>query len=191
MGAIFASAMRSKEDEELRAKIGLDKKGTQVIHDTWQDVKKFGQEEAGIVLFKKVFAAAPQTLRMFEEFRDIPNWQESDNFRHHCKIFMNIVGSAVSLLHDPDNLLGTLEYLGLKHEGFGITQEHFDLMEELWMDTFHEIMGSKFTPEVRDLWTIFYRYMASVIVKNMRDLEKGVAKFAASAKKDENATAAQ
>lgn len=177
MGAILASAMHSKEDQELREKIGLDRKGVQIIHDTWQDVKKFGAEEAGVELFLKVFAAAPQTLAMFEEFRDIPDWKKSANFRHHCKIFMNIVGSSVSLLHDPDNLLGTLEYLGLKHEGFGITQEHFDLMEGLWMDTFREILGAKFTPQVQEIWTIFYRYMALIIIKNMRDLTAGVAKF--------------
>lgn len=177
MGAVFASAMQSKEDQELREKIGLDRKGVKIIHDTWMEIKKFGPEEAGVKLFLKVFAAAPQTLGMFEEFRADPNWKQSPNFRHHCRIFMNIVGSSVSLLHDPDNLLGTLEYLGLKHEGFGITQEHFDLMEGLWMDTWEEILGPKFTPEVKEIWIVFYRYMGEIIVKNMRGLAAGVAKF--------------
>jgi hemoglobin-like flavoprotein len=95
-------------------------------------LKKLGYR---IILFKRFFIAAPDTFLMFDEFRDLPDWEESRKFKHHCKIVMNIIGSAVNILREPESLDSTLEYLGLKHEGFAITQAHFDLMGVEFLET--------------------------------------------------------
>jgi hemoglobin-like flavoprotein len=170
MGGILATQMKRKEDEALRARVGLDSRQIQLIADSWHDVKEFGTEQAGIVLFKKFFIKAPETFQMFDEFKDLPNWADSKEFRHHCKIVMNIVGSAVGLLRDPDSLESTLEYLGLKHDGFSITQEHFDVMGVELMDTFREALGPKFTPDIERAWGIFYVYIVKVIVMGMEHM---------------------
>lgn len=172
MGAATSCASESKEDKSLREHIGMDNSEVEDIVKSWEAVRKFGAEQAGIILFKKVFAAAPETLQMFEAFRDIPDYENSKEFKHHCKIVMNIVGSAVGLLRDPESLDSTLEYLGLKHDGFGITQAHFDLMGGLMMETLREAIGSKFTPAVEKAWLKMYNYTAKLILDGMSRMEK-------------------
>ncbi len=174
MGGILASAMQSKEDEALRAKIGLDTRQIQSIVDSWNEVKKFGTERAGIILFKRLFIAAPETFQTFVHFKDLPNWEESKEFKHHCKIVMNIIGSAVGLLRDPESLDSTLEYLGYQHEGFTITQRHFDIMGVELINTLREAIGNKLTPDVERAWGNMYVYIAKIIIDGMHQMEKGM-----------------
>lgn len=171
MGGGLASLMRNKEDVMLKERIGLGTKDVQAIVDSWSEVKAFGAERAGIILFKRLFIAAPETFSQFSEFRDLPNWEDSKEFKHHCRIVMNIVGTAVSLLKDPDSLDGTLEYLGLKHEGFNITQEHFDILGVELIHTLREALGPKLTPPVEQAWTQMYKYIADIIIKGMHHME--------------------
>lgn len=178
MGGILASVMKNKEDEELKARIGMGTKDVQVIVDSWAEVKAFGAERAGIILFKRLFIAAPETFGQFEDFRDLPDWENSKEFKHHCKIVMNIVGSAVSLLKDPDSLNSTLEYLGMKHEGFNITQQHFDILGVELIATLKEALGPKLTPAVQEAWVTMYAYIARIIIMGMQRMEVGVAKTA-------------
>lgn len=174
MGGILASAMKNKEDEALRAKIGLDTRQIERIVESWAEVKKFGTERAGIILFKRLFIAAPETFQTFVHFKDIPNWEESREFKHHCKIVMNILGSAVGLLRDPESLDSTLEYLGFQHEGFTITQEHFDIMGVELIHTLKEALGSKLTPDVEAAWLNMYTYITKIIVRGMNQMENGM-----------------
>lgn len=173
MGGILASKMHEKEDAALRERVGLDHKQIEIICASWAEVKRFGTEAAGCLLFKKFFIVAPETFSMFDEFKDIPNWADSTQFKHHCKIVMNIIGGAVGLLRDPESLDSTLEYLGLKHEGFAITQHHFDLMQVELINTFRDALGAKVTPDVERAWNIFYAYIVRIIVCGMNRMEVG------------------
>lgn len=170
MGGL-ASVLQGKDDKLLREHIGLGTRDVEAIAQSWGEVKAFGAERAGIILFKRLFIAAPETFLMFSDFKDIPNWEESREFKHHCRIVMNIVGTAVSLLKDPESLDGTLEYLGLKHEGFAITQQHFDILGVELIHTLREALGPKLTPGVEQAWTQMYTYIADIIVKGMRHME--------------------
>mmetsp|Transcript_20574 Transcript_20574/g.15159 ORF Transcript_20574/g.15159 Transcript_20574/m.15159 type:complete len:185 (-) Transcript_20574:13-567(-) len=179
MGGL-ASVLQKSDEKMLREHIGLGNREVQDIVDSWQEVKAFGAERAGIILFKRLFIAAPETFQMFADFKDLPNWEDSREFKHHCRIVMNIVGTAVSLLKDPDSLDGTLEYLGLKHEGFAITQEHFDILGVELIHTLREALGPKLTPAVEKAWSQMYKYIADIIIRGMHYMEREVAKATAS-----------
>eukprot|EP00981_Chlorochromonas_danica_P007773 scaffold1882_cov163-Ochromonas_danica.AAC.4 len=175
MGGILASKVQEKEDQELRKRLGMDAKQIKIITDSWAEVKKFGTELAGMILFKKLFIAAPETFYMFDEFKDIQYWEDSKEFKHHCKIVMNIVGGAIGLLRDPESLDGTLEYLGMKHEGFQITQRHFDIMGVGLIEVLREGVGPKImNAEAEKAWMIFYNYIVRIIVLGMNRMEVGV-----------------
>lgn len=167
MGGVLANVMEQKEDEELLAHIGMTHHQVDLVIHSWATIKKFGAEEAGVLLFLRFFEVAPDTLVMFKDFRDLPNWTESKEFRHHCKIWMNILGSAVGLLKDPDSVDSTLEYLGTKHQGFAITDKHFELLGIELMETFREILGHEMTSDVEQAWLALYKFMTKMIVSNM------------------------
>eukprot|EP01031_Cornospumella_fuschlensis_P034763 gene34763-42097_t len=177
MGGILTSTMKSKEDEALRQKLGMTSKQVQDVMDSWNDVKEFGTEKTGILLFKRFFKVQPETFNMFEDFKDIKDWENSAQFKHHCKIVMNIVGAAVGLLKDPESLDSTLEYLGLKHQGFNITKEHFDIMGVELMGVLREALGSKFTPDKEQAWMCMYAYVTKVIMVGMDAMEAGIGRM--------------
>lgn len=180
MGGGLGTLIQSAQDRSLREHIGLGTRDVQAIADSWNEVKAFGAERAGIVLFKRLFIAAPETFFMFSDFKDLPDWEESKQFKHHCRIVMNIVGTAVSLLKDPDSLDGTLEYLGMKHEGFAISRAHFDILGVELIHTLREALGSKLTPAVEQAWTQMFKYISEVIIKGMNHMEVGMAKLTAA-----------
>lgn len=171
MGGILVAAMRNKEDEELRERLGMGKKQVDTIVESWAEVKKYGTEAAGMILFIRFFKVAPETFDMFEAFAHEKDWENSKEFKHHCKIVMNIVGSAVGLLKDPESLDSTLEYLGLKHDGFLITEEHFQIMGVELIGTLQDILGPKLTPEVKDAWLAMYTYITKIILQGMTRMQ--------------------
>jgi hemoglobin-like flavoprotein len=171
MGGIITNLMVNKEEEALKLHIGMSHREIDIVVSSWADIKKFGAEEAGVILFKRFFTVQPATFMMFAAFKDEKNWETSKEFKHHCKIVMNIIGSAVGLLKDPDSLDSTLEYLGMKHDDFGITSEHFDIMGRELIETYREILGPKLTPEVTDAWLKFYKYTVKMILEGMKTME--------------------
>jgi nitric oxide dioxygenase len=182
MGGILASVMKQKEEEVIQTHTGMTPKQIDQVVHSWAEVKKFGAEKAGIILFKRFFIVAPETFKMFEDFRDEGNWEESKQFKHHCKIVMNIVGSAVGLLKDPESLDSTLEYLGMKHEGFEISAKHFELMGVELLETLREILKNDMTSEVENAWLAMYKYITNIIVLGMNRMEVGVKAVTGEAK---------
>ena len=177
MGGILTGTMKSREDEELRKRLGMNGQQVNLVVESWNDVKAYGTEAVGIILFKRFFKVRPETFTMFEDFRDLSKWENSREFKHHCKIVMNIVGAAVGLLRDPESLDSTLEYLGLKHQGFSITKDHFDVMGVELIETLREAIGSKLTPETEAAWLCMYTYITRAILSGMDYMEKGVSKM--------------
>lgn len=180
MGGILTSVMKQKEEEAISSHTGMTPTQIDQVVHSWAEVKKFGAEKAGMILFKRFFIVAPETFQMFEDFREEANWENSKPFKHHCKIVMNIVGSAVGLLKDPESLDSTLEYLGMKHEGFNITEKQFDIMGVELIETLREILGNDMTPEVEKAWLSMYKYISNIIVMGMNRMEVGVKKVTES-----------
>lgn len=162
------------KDKALQDHLGLSNHQIKLISDSWQLIKAHGTEKTGAILFIRFFEVAPETFYMFSEFRGIEEWKISREFGHHCKIVMNIIGGAVGLLRDPESLDSTLEYLGLKHEGFAINESHFDLMGVELIATLREVLVDKLTSDVEAAWKAFYAYIAKIIIMGMNRMEVGV-----------------
>lgn len=173
MGGMLSDSMRAQKDAALTKKFGINSHQIQGILDSWHELKKYGTEKAGVILFKKFFIIAPETLNMFKEFSREKDWEQSPLFRHHCKIWMNVMGSAVILLKDPDSLESTLEYLGMKHDGLAITKQHFLYMGDAMVETLSECLGPDIaTPEVLEAWKIMYKYIVQSVVEGMDQREQ-------------------
>jgi hemoglobin-like flavoprotein len=134
---------------------------------TWRMVSLFGSDKIGQKIFKKIFVIAPETFQMFG-FSEDPNWETSRSFLHHAKIVVNIIGSVVNGLRNPQLMEKHLHELGLKHSLFKITSQHFDMLGEYLITAFQEVLGPAFTPSSIDCWNILYR----IISRNIQDSMK-------------------
>ncbi len=81
---------------------------------------------------------------------------------------MNMIGSAVGLLKDPESFASSLHYLGLKHHGMNITKRHFDLLGQALDEVLVECLGvTVYTAEVSAAWLAMYKVMAEKIYEVM------------------------
>jgi hypothetical protein len=79
----------------------------QIVQNSWEEVKKLGFENVGVLLFKNIFTAAPGALGFFS-FKDLPNLYESKAFKRHATSVVTTVGAAVGGLRDLSNLVPVL-----------------------------------------------------------------------------------
>jgi hypothetical protein len=75
-----------------------------LVQKSWEEVKKLGLENVGVLLFKNIFTAAPGALSFFS-FKDLPNLYESKAFKRHGKSVVTTVGAAVGGLREISNLV--------------------------------------------------------------------------------------
>lgn len=137
-----------------------------LIAASWEAAKEFGSEEIGILLFKSLFVRAPETFTMFESFAELKDWETSPHFKHHCRVVVNVIGSFVKLLNNPQLLVSHIEFLGLKHNLFNISPRHFEILGEDLLRIFDDKLGKeKFSAESKAAWLIFY----TIISKSMQD----------------------
>lgn len=157
------------------AQYPTDKDGTKMsdrhiedIRISWLEVKKFGPEKLGEIMFRRLFIAAPETLKVFENHLKMENWLESVEFHHHCRTMMSITGSAVGLFRNSQTLSDSLHYLGRKHHGMNITQHHFDLLGIELNNALVEVLTpEKYTNEVKEAWNMVYKIITDKIIQVM------------------------
>lgn len=158
---------RSQHEYHYIDNIILNEKQINELSRTWLLVSMFGSEKIGILIFKKIFVIAPETFQMFG-FSEDPNWEKSRSFLHHAKIVVNIIGSVVNGLKNPQLMEKHLHELGLKHSLFKITSYHFDLLGEYLITAFQEVLGLTFTNYSAECWKILYH----IISRNIQDSMK-------------------
>ena len=108
-------ATKGKEKKYFLVKNHID-----ILKASWPEVEAVGAEKVGEDTFLILFEKAPETLRMFR-FCDEKDWRSGHHFKHHCKVFVNVIGSSIKSLDNADLLSGRLEFLGFVHHMREIT----------------------------------------------------------------------
>jgi hypothetical protein len=85
------------------------------------------------------------------------DFYKSPRLIKHAKYFIQMVDRALSLLGpDIELLTEILEDLGKKHARFGVTPSMFPPMGMALLATVKELLGDKYTPEVKMAWLEVY-----------------------------------
>jgi hemoglobin-like flavoprotein len=53
--------------------------------------------------------------------------------------------------------------MGARHAGYGALPAHYDVVGAVLLSTFEQVLGSDFTPEVRQGWTEAYGAVSSLM----------------------------
>merc|ERR1712048_428931 len=81
---------------------------------------------------------------------------------------VNAVGSAVAGLQDINQLVPQLTSLGMRHVGYGIPEEYFEIGGRALALTLKEGLGDLYTLEVEQAWTMVYGFISATMVNGMR-----------------------
>jgi hemoglobin-like flavoprotein len=107
---------------------------------------------AADIFYDRVFELAPSVRPMFP-----------DDLRDQKKKLMQMLGTAVTNLHQVDRIAAAIQDMGRRHVGYGVEPAHYDIIGQALLDTLAKGLGDDFTPEVRQAWAETYDLIATTM----------------------------
>lgn len=120
-----------------------------------------------------MFARIPQTKLLFGFPLDMPldskSLKDNRRFQAHSKYMIAMLGKALNMLGPDDELLTEImSDMGKKHFQLGVENaSYYAIMGESLFLALSEILGSQFTPEVEESWTIVYGEITAAMIKEI------------------------
>jgi len=111
-------------------------------------------EKAAELFYNRLFEIAPRLKPLFR-----------GDIKRQGQMLMAMIARMVAGLDDPDSLIGDIEELGERHEGYGVQDGDYDAVGEALLWTLETGLGDAFSPEVREAWTRVYRLVAVVMIR--------------------------
>jgi hemoglobin-like flavoprotein len=109
-------------------------------------------DAAADIFYDRLFEIAPETRSLFPA-----------DMSDQKKKLMQMLGVAVNGLTNLDAILPAVQDLGRRHEGYSVTDAHYDSVGAALLFTLEKGLGEAFTPEVKDAWTETYVTLAGVM----------------------------
>ena len=109
-------------------------------------------DTAADIFYDRLFEIAPQVRSLFPaEMKD------------QKKKLMTMLGTAVTNLHQVDKIVPAVQELGVRHIGYGVKDEHYDIVGEALIYTLEKGLGDDWNPELQDAWVKTYTLVATVM----------------------------
>ena len=140
-----------------------------VVLEAW-DLARSGSdkfdEEFGLVALERLFELQPDTKKVFGF--DLSDEIGKSRASVHANAFALLFDSVFQMLGpDIQFTQDILEDLGHKHKAFGVNPTFFPVMGQAVMHALEYFIGSKLTPEQKNVWIEVYVAITDEIVKNM------------------------
>lgn len=87
-----------------------------------------------------------------------------DDLRHQAFVFEKTIAILVREVGNIAGLRPTLADLARKHVGYGVKPYQYEAVGAVLIATFSEILGGRFTPEIREAWETVYAETAGVMI---------------------------
>jgi hemoglobin-like flavoprotein len=122
-----------------------------LVQDTFTKIVPIAGQAAGL-FYDHLFAIAPGVRPLFP----------ADLTRQKKKL-MQMLGTAISNLHEVDKIIPIVEELGRRHVGYGVTAEHYELVGEALLWTVEQTLALAFTPAIKEAWAATYLSLTKVM----------------------------
>jgi hemoglobin-like flavoprotein len=122
-----------------------------LVQDSFQKVVPIADKAADL-FYDRLFMIAPEVRPLFP-----------DDLGDQKKKLMQMLGTAVTNLHQVQTILPAVEDLGRRHAGYGVTDKHYEPVGAALLWTLEQGLGSAFTPSVKEAWTQVYLTVAGVM----------------------------
>ena len=85
------------------------------------------------------------------------------DMKEQQRMLMQVLAVAVSSLNNLEKLLPTVQALGRRHSGYGVTAQHYATVGEALLWTLEQGLGEYFDAEVRKAWALTYLALAGTM----------------------------
>ena len=108
------------------------------------------QDAIAKALFDRLFKAAPQVKPLFK-----------GDLKAQVRKLIAAFGDAITSFDDLATLASKARSLGIRHKGYGVEADHYDVLAEVWVAALDDVLGNDFTRDARDVWTLTYWLLAN------------------------------
>jgi len=136
-----------------------------LVQETWGKAAGLGAETVGSLLFRHIFAMAPEAVALFS-FKAEPNVlaASSPKVKAHGVKVVTTVATAVRLLTNLEELDPVLKELALRHVGYNVQPAHFPIVGGALMKTLEDGLKADFTPKVRLAWSKVWKHLSTTMI---------------------------
>jgi len=120
-------------------------------------------DDAAILFYQRLFELDPSLRPMFR-----------GDMTEQRKKLMQMLTAAVKGLDRLDQLVPVVKDLGRRHDGYGVTDKHYDTVAEALLWTLEAGLGRAFTPEVKDAWVAVYTLLATTMKDAAREARESL-----------------
>jgi len=120
-------------------------------HHTYLIRKSFATIEAhgsiaALIFYRRLFELDPELRPLFQGDIEV-----------QAKKLTDMLAALIGLLERGSALEAELEAMGARHAGYGVRDAHYTTVGSALLGMVEEVLGSDFTPEVKEAWTALYQ----------------------------------
>lgn len=130
----------------------------QIVRETWQQVTPIADQAAGL-FYDRLFEIDASTRPLF---------REEDMAEQRRKLMLALT-TVVRSLDALETILPTVEAMGRRHAGYGVTAAHYASVGTALLWTLEKGLGAAWNAAAADAWTTAYTLVSTV----MRDAQRG------------------
>ena len=123
----------------------------QLVQTTFAKVAPIA-DEAAALFYGRLFELDPSLRPLFKT-----------DLKEQGRKLMRMIGMAVNGLDRLDELVPAVSQLGVRHAGYGVTDEQYDTVATALLWTLEQGLGPDFTPEVKEAWATLYGVLATTM----------------------------
>ncbi|MGF1621118.1 MAG: globin domain-containing protein [Rhodomicrobiaceae bacterium] len=126
----------------------------EIVQDSFHSIGQQSQE-ASRIFYDELFRISPEIRQIFPE----------DMTQHKAK-FVQMLGTVVRSLNQIATVSDHVVDLGRRHMAYDVEEEHYPVVCEALLAMLERIMGTDFTPEIKEAWNAAYDMLARVMLES-------------------------
>jgi len=130
-----------------------------LVQDSFASIAPIA-DDAAALFYRRLFDVAPSLQPMFR----------GDMTEQRRKL-MQMLTAAVKGLDQLDQLVPVVKDLGRRHARYGVVDAHYDTVGSALLWTLEKGLGSAFTADVREAWTVVYGLLATTMKEAAREMQ--------------------
>ena len=129
----------------------MDSRTIRLVQASW--ARAAAHPDLAERFYARLFAVAPAVRPMF-----------SDDIESQARKLAHTLDAFATPLDDLDAFIPRLRELGVRHDGYGAVEAHYNAVGDVLIDTLSEVLGAEFTPETEIAWATVYALMARTML---------------------------
>ena len=126
------------------------------VRSTWLQLAPIAGAAADL-FYGKLFDLDPQLHRLF-----------SEDLSRQKRRLLDVIGSAVTALDQPDALVPVVQALGRRHTDYGVRPQDYTTVGKALLWTLEQGLGEDWTVSVREAWTAVYTLLSETMLEASR-----------------------